>query len=292
MTAEEEQYKKDLEDKGIEVEEEKKTEEPKVEEPVEEAPKEQPKEETPKEELPKQEEFKKRSIYDEYKDKKSELKSEKDLREKFETENTELKEKLEALENADTPKEKQDALDDIDELAKEINADPEAIRKLQTVLMKGVKPTNDEALQKDLDDFKSWKTQNQKLMETQQFDKEFETVLPQIKSDFPKATDEELKTIKQSLDEVSHSKEYHDKSLDYVVFKEKETLTALISPKKKGMETKERKDIEVDNFVFDPNVDITKLSPTDFVKWEKAYKKVTASSEDLVVDNNKGAMII
>lgn len=298
MTKEEDQYKEELKTQGVEVEEEKKTEEPveetpaekpKVEEKVEE-PEKKPEEEPKKEE--EKEVFKKRSIYDEYKDKKSELKSEKELREKFESENTELKDKLEALKNADTPKEKQDAQDDIDELAKEINADPEAIRKLQKVFLKGIKPTNDENLKKDLEDFKSWKTQNQKVMQTQQFDTEFETVLPQIKLDFPKATDEELKTIKKSLDTISHSKEYHDKSLDYVVFKEKEALTALISPKKKGMETKERKDIEVDNFVFDPNADITKLSAPDFVKWEKAYKKATESSEELVIDGKSGKMIV
>ena len=297
MTKEEDQYKAELEAEGIEVEgektdksvEETPAEKPKVEDKVEE-PEKKPEEEPEKVEEKK--EFKKRSIYDEYKDKKSELKSEKELRTKAETENTELKEKLEALQNAETPKEKQDALDDIDELAKEINADPEVIRKLQKVLMKGVAPANNETLQKDLADFKNWKTQNQKVMATQQFETEFATVLPQIKSDFPKISDDEMKSVKEALDKISHSKEYHDKSLDYVVFKNKEELSALISPKKRGMETKERKDLEEDNFVFDPNVDITKLSATDFVKWEKAYNKQTASSEELVMDGKSGKMII
>jgi len=291
MSKEEEQYKAELKAEGVDVEEEKKTEEPVEETPkVEEKPKEKTPEEEPKEEEKK--EFKKRSIYDEYKDKKSELKSEKELRTKFETENTELKEKLEALKNADTKEEKKEALDDIDELAKEINADPVYLRKLKTIFLKDVKPTNDEALQKDLAEFKNWKTQNSQLLIKQQFDAEFETVLPQIKSDFPKVTDEELEDIKNSLDEISHTEEFRDKELDYIIFKKKEELTALISPKKKGMETKEKKDIEVDNFVFDPNADITKLSTPDFVKWEKAYKKFTASSEELVMDNKSGKMII
>jgi len=288
---EEEQYKAELEAEGIEVEEEK------TEKPVEETPKEKPEEKVEKPE-PKEEpkeveekEFKKRTIYDEYKDKKSKLKSEKELREKFESENAELKEKLDALEKAKTPQEKQDALDDIDELAKEINADPQALRKLQNVLLKGVKPTSDENLKKDLEEFKNWKTQNSQLLEKQQFEKEFEAVLPQIKSDFPKITDEELKTVKQSLDEISHTKEFHDKDLDYVVFKNRETLSALISPKKKGMETKEKKDIVEDTFEFDPNVDITTLSPSDQVKWEKAYKKAM-NSEELLNDGKNGKMII
>ncbi len=269
---------------------------------VEEAPsrgetKEEPKEteekpkEEPKEVLPDPIETKKRSIYDNYKEKKSELKSERELRENFETENTELKAKLEALQNADTKEEKKEALDDIDELAKEINADPAYLRKLKTIFLKDVKPTDDESLKKDLADFKDWKTKNQEVIEKQLFEDEFSTVLPQIKSDFPKISDEEMKSVKQSLDKLSHSKEYHDKSLDYVVFKEKENLTALISPHKKGMETKERKDVASDDFDFDPNVDITTLSAGDQEKWEKHYRK-SLETEELVNDSSKGKMIM
>ena len=297
MTAEEDKYKADLEAEGVEVEEEK-TEEKVEEAPkVEEKPKEEPKEteekpkEEPKEVLPDQIETKKRSIYDNYKEKKSELKSERELRENFEKENTELKGKLEALSNADTKEEKKEALDDIDELAKEINADPAYLRKLKTIFLKDVKPANDESLKKDLADFKDWKTKNQEVIEKQLFEDEFSTVLPQIKSDFPKISDEDLKSVKQSLDKLSHSKEYHDKSLDYVVFKEKENLTALISPKKKGMETKERKDVASDDFDFDPNVDITTLSAGDLAKWEKQYNK-SLETEELVNDSSKGKMIM
>ena len=296
MTAEEDKYKADLEAEGVEVEEEKTEvveEAPKVEEKPKEEPKEteeKPKEE-PKEVLPDPIETKKRSIYDELKDKKSKLRSEKELRENFEKENTELKGKLEALSNADTKEEKKEALDDIDELAKEINADPEYLRKLKAIFLKDVKPTNDESLKKDLEDFKDWKTKNQEVNEKQLFEDEFSTVLPQIKSDFPKISDEDLKSVKQSLDKLSHSKEYHDKSLDYVVFKEKENLTALISPKKKGLEGKDRKDITTDDFDFDPNVDITTLSAGDLAKWEKQYNK-SLETEELVNDSSKGKMIM
>ena len=297
MTAEEDKYKADLEAEGVEVEEEKTEvveEAPKVEETKEETKVEETKVETKEETkstLTDQKETKKRSIYDEYKEKKSELRSEKELRENFETENTELKAKLEALQNADTKEEKKEALDDIDELAKEINADPAYLRKLKTIFLKDVKPANDESLKKDLADFKDWKTKNQEVIEKQLFEDEFSTVLPQIKSDFPKISDEEMKSVKQSLDKLSHSKEYHDKSLDYVVFKEKENLTALISPKKKGMETKERKDVASDDFDFDPNVDITTLSAGDQEKWEKHYRK-SLETEELVNDSSKGKMIM
>lgn len=287
-----EEYEARLKEEGIDIPEDLK-EDPKEEDPKEDKPEEREKEEEdPKEDdkstLQDRKEFKKRSIYDEYKDKKSELKSERERREAAEQEVAELREKLA---NANTPEEKQDAIDDIDKFAEEFDADPEAIRKMREVFLKDIKTNEpDESLKKDLEEFKSWKEKNQELLEKQAFDSEFESVLPQIKEDFPNASDEELKSIKVKLDEISHSKEFHDKSLDYVLFKNKQDLSNLVSPKKKGLESKERNDINIDEFEFDPNADISKLSPKELEQWEKAYNKA-ASSEELVT-NGKGGKII
>jgi len=292
------EYEARLKEEGIDIPKEESNEEkdPK-EEPAKEDPKEDKegkKEETdPKEDdkstLPDQKEFKTRSIYDEYKDKKSELKSEKERRKVAEKEVLDLKEKLA---KADTPEEKQEALDDIEEFAKEIGADPEAIKKMQKVFLKGVKTNEpDESLKKDLEEFKSWKEQNKEVVEKQAFNSEFESVLPQLKKDFPKASDDELKSIKTKLDEISHSKDFHDKSLDYVIFKNKKDLSDLVSPKKKGLESKEKNDVNADDFEFDPNADISKLSPKQLEQWEKAYNKATSSSE-LISDSKGGKLIL
>ncbi len=291
-----EEYAARLKEEGVDVPEEEKDpeEEPVKEKSKEDKPEEEKKEEDPKKEDPDkstltdQKEFKKRSIYDEYKDKKSELKSEKERREVAEQEVVNLKEKLA---NADTPKEKQDALDDIEEFAKEIDADPEAIRKMQKLFQKGIKTNeHDESLKKDLEEFKSWKEQNKEVMQKQAFDSEFESALPSLKTDFPNASAEELKSIKSKLDEISHSKDFYDKSLDYVIFKSKKDLSDLVSPKKKGLESKEKNDVNVDDFEFNPNADISKLSPKQAEQWEKAYNKATSSDE--LVDDGKGGKII
>src|SRR5665213_1636433 len=170
---EEEQYKKDLKAQGVDVPETEADPEPEKEpEKTEEAPAEkEPEKEKPKEEpAPLQDEPKpqrKRSIYDDYKDTKKDLKSEKDRREQAERERDELQTRLEAIGKAETPEEKQEATDDLESFAKEIKADPATIKKMRDLFLKDYKPATDEALRKDLDEFKAWKSQNAGIVEKQ-----------------------------------------------------------------------------------------------------------------------------
>lgn len=302
----EEEYKKQLEEAGVEIPEEKKTPEQieaetkakadeeaasKAKAEAEAEAKSKADEAKAKEakeaELPEPPEARKRSIYDEYKDKKSELKSERELREKAEKENEELRGKIEAFEKA-PPEEKEIAGDELEKFAEEINADPSAIKRMRDIFLKGIKP--DEALQKDLKEFKSWKNQNQQVIEKQLFDEEFSKTLPSIKILFPNASDEEMSNIKKEIDTISHKKEWHDKDLEYVAYKNKDILSALVSPKKKGMESKGRKDIEVENYDFDPNADYSKMTTKEREQWEARYKEMT-KSEGLATDA-KGRKII
>lgn len=232
----------------------------------------------------KETERKPRSIYEEYKDKKSELKVEREAREKAEKELSEARTKIEALEKAKTPEERKDAQDDLDEFAKEINADPAAIRKMRDIFLKGVKaPETDESLKKDMAEFKAWKQANQKNIEKSMFDEEFTKTTPALKNFFPKITDEELIAVKKELDVISHTKEYHDKELEYVAYKNLEKLTKLVSPKKRGMEGKERKDVDESSTEFDANADLSKMTPKERSEWEKTYRKAT-KVEGLITD--------
>lgn len=293
---EEKEYKEQMEKEGIDMPEEKKEEEaPKEEDKKEEEQKEDKEEkeekEKEKEDLPEPKEFKKRSIYDEYKDKKSELRESKNALEEKEKENEDLRTKLEDLQKADTPEKKEEALDELEEFAKEIGADPAAIKKMKKLFLKDYNPQSDESLEKDLADFKTWKAQNQKSIEKQAFDDEFSSILPQLKSEYPNASDEEMKSMRSKIDEIAHSKEFHNQTLDYIVFKNKEELSALVSPKKRGMETKERKDVAQNDFEFDPNADLNTLTPAQQDEWQKHYEKMT-SSDELQTDSDGRKMII
>lgn len=234
-------------------------------------------------------EDKKRSIYDDYKEKKNELKTEKELREKAEKERDELKTLLEKSKEAKTPEEKKDALDEFDEFAKEIEADPIALKKMRDLILKGLKP--DESLQKDLLEFKEWKANQDKSSVKTQFEEEYTNTLPALKTFFPKASDEEMKAIKTELDKISHSKGWNDKDLEYIAFKHKDTLSALVSPKKRGMEGTERKDEGVIDTDFDPNADYSKMSGPEKEAWEKKYNEFMKKQEGLT-DGAGGRKII
>lgn len=276
----EEEYKKEISEAGVELDEETPTEEPKEEAPAEEEkPEPEVTPEEPKEDLPEpKEEERKRSIYDEYKDKKSELKTERELRENAEKERDELKAKLEAVATADTPEEKQEAKDELEAFAKEIGADPGSIRKMRDLFLKDIQPSSgltaeDRAL-----------LQKAKAIEDKQaFDTEFSTLTPTLKEYFPTASQEETDAIKAKLDELAHSKEWHDKSLDYIAFKNKETLSALTSPKKRGIERKNPKDAPTGDTEFNPNADISQMTENEFKAWEEQYRKL-GQAEGLETD--------
>ena len=300
----EEQYKKELAAAGVEIPETEAEKEPEGTPPAEEAPAETPKEpeaETPKEPevkkekpAPLQDEPKpqKRSIYDDYKDLKAEKKTEKEAREAAERENAELKQKLEALGKADTPEEKKEATDDLEAFALKIKADPQAIREMFELFSKRVTPATDPALAEGLKKFQDWQSQNSKVVEQAEFEKEFTASAPKLKELFPNASPEEMNAIKAELDTISHTKEWHDKSLAYVAFEHKDKLSALISPHKRGMEgTKKRQDTEADSFEFDPNADYSKMTPKEREAWETNYKEMT-KGEGLITGANGKKLII
>lgn len=285
--------KADLEDESVYDSEkgDEKTETPEPEDTPE-------KEETPEPNiLPKDEEKpRKRSIYEEYKDKKHELKSEKELREQVERERDELKTRLDALEKAETPSEKQEAKDELETYAEKIGADPEALRGLKNILLKDIpksEPSIDEDTKKSLQEFNEWKKQNNQIIEKQMFENEFTQTIPTIKQLFPSASDSEITEIKKAVDTLSHTQNYHDKELAYVVFKEQEVLRNLVSPKKRGMESsgKNQTDSELSN-EFDMNADPADMSPEQRGKWISEYEKVSKSMKGVVTDSKNRKIIL
>jgi len=295
----EDEYKKELLANGVQVPEitEEPAKEPEkepVKEPIKEPektpeePKIEPKE--PVKELEDNKEPKKRSIYDEYKDKKSELKEEKEARLQAEKERDELKE---ALAKAKTPEEKKEALDDLDEFAKSSNLDPAGLKKMRDIFLKDLKvPGLSDEDRKILEDAKNFSNQNKEVVEKQQFEKEFTATIPTLKEFFPTASQEELNTVKVELDKIAHSEGWNDKSLDYIAFKHKDVLKELVSPKKRGLESKGNK--QIDETVptdFNPNADISKMSEAEFTTWNTKYQSMM-KSEGLAEDSQGRKLLI
>lgn len=307
MTEEEKKYAESAKQSGVELDE-LKTEEPetpsKKDEPA-------PKPDQKPEEKPKEDEEddddddepappveKKRSIYTDYKDKKKEAKTEKERADIAEKERDEMKIKLDALTNADTPTEKKEALDEFEEFAKKIDADPKAIKEMRDLFLKNVQIPPD--LKKDLEDLKAWKESkaadekaNAVETEKKRFDSEFTETLPAIKDFFPKVSESDLKAIKTELDKLSHSAGWNDKPLDYIVFKHQKQFAALVSPKKRGMEgsgsVDETTGMPED---FNPNADLTKMSAAARAEWEKTYRELTKPNEGLSSSANGKKILI
>lgn len=263
-----------------------KPEEPKEPEPAPVVPAEEPKAEA---HLQEPEEPRKRSIYDEYKKKKDDLKVETELREQAERERDEYRQKLEALTNAAPGKDTTDAEKDLRTLVTERGADPDLVERIIQEARKGIAP--DPSLVERIEKFEAWQRENASVIEKQKFDEEFAATVPTLKELLPNASDEEMQEVKKHLDKLSHTTAYHDKPLDYVAFKHKTELSALISPKKRGLEPKARVDAGDVPAAFDPNADLSKMTPAQREAWETEYHKL-GKSEGLVEDSTGRKILI
>lgn len=233
--------------------------------------------EDPQKPLETQPKERKRSIYDDLKDKKHDLREEREAREKAERERDELRTRLNALSEADSPIEKKTASSDLLEYAIEKGADPELVQRIVDASSNAAKAQIDPETLKDLAELKAWKAENTQVIEKQLFAKEFAEAIPKLQSLFPNATSEEFDAMKERLDVLSHTREMHDKELDYVAFKHRDELSKLISPHKKGMETGKKNLKEDNTFVFDPNADLSTMSMSERTAWEKSYEQLSQS---------------
>ena len=278
-----EQYLKTLAENGVDLpelkEEEKKEETPKLEVPPKEEPKKLEKEpEADPTKINKEEpkEPRKRSIYDDLKDERKERKEAEAQLETLSREKAELERKLEAFGKAETPEEKQEAKDDLEAFAKEIDASPEALRKMRDIFLKDYKPGIDPTLLKDLEDFRTYRAANSKAIEKTLFEEEFTKVTPELKKLFPAANAEEMQILKGKLDEISHTKDWHDKPLDYIAFKHLDEFSTLISPKKRGLESKGSKEAEIESQDIDFNAYPVNGTQKQKDEWEAAYTKAAS----------------
>lgn len=198
------------------------------------------KEKSDKSDLPE----KKRSIYDDLKDKKKEVKEAKTEAETVRAENEVLKAENEALKKlaesakgAETDEEIEAIEDEIKELAKAIGGDPKAVKTLTDFLTKKlVKKDGVDISKEDIEAVKNFKKEQEKMNANVAFSKEWEDFTPSLKKDFPNISDDELKNVKTKVFEFAHSKKYHAAEIDYIYFKEKELLSKLVSPKRPSIE--------------------------------------------------------
>lgn len=252
-----------------------------VEEPTKETPEEPAKPaETDEEKEPKPEE-----VSDKEPEEKFDFKDAKDykkqLREELQSDfDQKLEKAIEELRKENTKaKPDETATENLEEeiakLAEEKEIDPEVLSRIIEVARKGVQQSpEDKAL---LEEVKVMQQEREEREQKDIFETEWKGVLPSLKEQFPNASEEQLTKAKEQIDELSHSEKYHDKDMDYVVFKEKEAIgKTLFSPKKSTFES--ARPVSHDENDEFPDIR-TDMSPAEFEKAEKTRAKFLDSMD-------------
>jgi hypothetical protein len=127
--------------------------------------------------------------------------------------------------------------------AKEMGVeDPENLKKLADLVGKQVRSSIDSELKplKDtassLQEWQEERAQRNEYEESmEQFNSEWAEVLPVIEQNY-RPTPTQAKQAETLLSELAHSEDYHDKELDYILFKEQDKFEAILgNPRRKGM---------------------------------------------------------
>jgi hypothetical protein len=230
-------------------------EEPKEDPKPEEKPEPEKDKETPKETEPLP---KKRSIYDDLKDKKKEVKDAKAEAEAArkeaddaKAEATKLQGLLDAKDDAKTPKEKAKADDDIQAFIDKHNGEQltaESLTELAQIIAGRVKPGDlPEDVREKLKFLDTLQADQKRLTE----DAETRKSALIVKKTLEISDDAELETVMNEIVRLTHTNEFHDKEVEYILWKNREAFSKLVSPKKPSFESGDTKpdgdgDAEID----------------------------------------------
>ena len=180
--------------------------------------------------------LKKRTVYDDLKETRKEKKSEKERADAAEAKAAELQALLDAKDDAKTPEEKKEAADDIEAYAKENDLDPAGLKKFaQIILSKVPKPAEmPEGL--NADEVKAWREDRAKAARNAE-DAQILATAPAIQKQLSITEQSELDAVMAEVTRLAHTPEFHDKEVEYIVWKNQQALSKLVSPKKPSFES-------------------------------------------------------
>jgi hypothetical protein len=183
---------------------------------------------------------KKRSIYDDYKDRKREAKeaselaaSEKARADAAEARATELQALLEKKDDAKTPEERKEAKDDLEAFAENEGLKPDALKDLVGIIEKRLPKPEGGVLTPE--EAAEWRTERARAKAAAE-DQAILSEGSKVKEQLAISDDTELQTVMKEVVRLAHTKEFHDKEVDYIVWKNKDALSKLVSPKKPSFE--------------------------------------------------------
>jgi len=186
---------------------------------------------------------------------------------------------LEKLDNP-TPKQQEEKIDEISQLAEKRGLDPEGLAEIVALTKKEMLaeleqsgklnktlPADIQEKLKVLDKVQADMKANEEQVH---FEKEWNTIQTDLQKQFPNAKQGELTEAKKVMDELAHSKEFHKYDLDYILFKNKDKFETILKVAKnsKSAETSSKQIIDYEE-TEDINLDPEDMTPDKM----KAYQK-------------------
>jgi hypothetical protein len=173
-----------------------------------------------------------RSIYDAHKETKHKLKETRSELETAQARVAELEGLLAKKDEAETPKEKSKAAADIQEYAKKHGLDADSLDELTQVILSKV-PKSESSLTPE--EAEEWRKDRATAKQREE-DQSILNEAPSVKKELGITDDVELQNVMKEVVRLAHTKAFHDKEVDYIVWKNREALSKLVSPKKPSFE--------------------------------------------------------
>lgn len=172
------------------------------------------------------------SIYDDLKAERKERKEAIARAEAAEARNQELEGLLQDKKDAKTPEEKSQADDDIKAYAEKHGLDADGLQELTGIIAKRL-PMPEGLSPEEVKAFR----ESQATAARQAEDQAVLTEAPKVKEQLEIHSDAELKAVMDEVMKLSHTEAFHDKEVEYIVWKNREALSKLVSPKKPSFES-------------------------------------------------------
>lgn len=119
-----------------------------------------------------------------------------------------------------------DKTDKIKQYAEKHGVTEDSVRELVGILGGDEKKGIDPALEREIEEARQIKAEKA-------FSDEFDSLAtPELKQHFPNATPEQLAEAKKEVEKIATSREFLDKSLDFVVFKNRDALKSIFETRK------------------------------------------------------------
>lgn len=186
-----------------------------------------------------------RSVYDDLKDTRKErneartaAETEKARADAAEAKAAELEALLKQGKDAKTPKEQSEVADDIKAYAEKHNLDAGSVTDLIKVMEQRVGAQQlPEEVTKRLTELEGFKATKEAQEKRDAEDREIQAAAPTVKSNLEIHDDAELAKVMDEIVRLAHTKPFADKEVDYIVWKNKDALSKLVSPKKPSFES-------------------------------------------------------